>query len=227
MRYKYNIASVDAENLIGAPYYLAERAEMQDVIYKTNIPNGYMVPVTSSIANPTILLESQGFAELLDYCRQNFDYVLVDTPPLGSVADALNIARYCDGSVLVVRSGDTPRKLVENSVQMLKRAESPLLAIDPEPGGLEQSFQCVLSPVLSRWIHIMKMGTDMVDFGMAVGPHMKSCRPAEENKMKSKRMVRIAGLALVSLVTAAMGMQAFAAQWHPSRTQQEVEVVQD
>ena len=30
---------------------------MQDVIYKTNIPNGYMVPVTSSIANPTILLE--------------------------------------------------------------------------------------------------------------------------------------------------------------------------
>lgn len=62
---------------------------------------------------------------------------------------------------------------------------------------------------------------------MAVGPHMKSCRPAEENKMKSKRMVRIAGLALVSLVTAAMGMQAFAAQWHPSRTQQEVEVVQD
>ena len=45
--------------------------------------------------------------------------------------------------------------------------------------------------------------------------------------MKSKRMVRIAGLALVSLVTAAMGMQAFAAQWHPSRTQQEVEVVQN
>jgi len=40
-------------------------------------------------------------------------------------------------------------------------------------------------------------------------------------------MVRIAGLALVSLVTAAMGMQAFAAQWHPSRTQQEVEVVQN
>lgn len=63
---------------------------------------------------------------------------------------------------------------------------------------------------------IMKMGTDMVDLGMAVGPHMKSCRPAEENKMKSKRMVRIAGLALVSLVTAAMGMQAFARSGIPA-----------
>ena len=221
MRYKYNIASVDAENLIGAPYYLAGWAEMQDVIYKTNIPNGYMVPVTSSIANPTILLESQGFAELLDYCRQNFDYILVDTPPLGSVADALNIARYCDGSVLVVRSGDTPRKLVENSVQMLKRAESPLLGIVLNRVDLNSRSSIIAVDT------IMKMGTDMADLGMAVGPHMKSCRPAEENKMKSKRMVRIAGLALVSLVTAAMGMQAFAAQWHPSRTQQEVEVVQN
>ena len=52
-----------------------------------------------------------------------------DTPPLGSVADALNIARHCDGSVLAVRSGDTPRKVVENSVQLLRRAESPLLGI--------------------------------------------------------------------------------------------------
>ena len=74
---------------------------------------------------------------------------------------------------------------------------------------------------------IMKMGTDMVDLGMAVGPHMKSCRPAEENKMKSKRMVRIAGLALVSLCNSSDGNAGFAAQWHPSRTQQEVEVVQD
>lgn len=129
MRRKYGIASTGSEKLIGAPYYLAGQAEMADVIYKTNVPNGYMIPVTSAIANPTILLESQRFTVLLDYCRQNFGYVLIDTPPLGSVADALNIARHCDGSVLVVRSGDTSRKIVDNSVQMLKRAESPLLGI--------------------------------------------------------------------------------------------------
>lgn len=66
---------------------------------------------------------------MMDYCRKNFAYVLVDTPPLGSVADALNIAQYCDGSILVVRSGDTSRKIVDNSVQMLKRTESPLLGL--------------------------------------------------------------------------------------------------
>ena len=98
-------------------------------MYKTNLPNGFMIPVTSAIANPTILLESPNFTKMLDYCSERFPYVLVDTPPLGSVADALNIARHCDGSVLVVRSGDTPRKVVENSVQLLRRAESPLLGI--------------------------------------------------------------------------------------------------
>lgn len=129
MRRKYSISSTGNEKLIGAAHYLAGQAEIQDVIYKTNIPNGYMIPVTSAIANPTILLESPNFAKMLEYCEQHFTYILVDTPPLGSVADALNITRHCDGSVLVVRSGDTSRKLVENSVQMLKRTESPLLGV--------------------------------------------------------------------------------------------------
>ncbi len=129
MRRKYGIRSVGEGKMVGAAHYLARQANIEDVIHKTNIPNGYMIPVTSAIANPTTLLESPNFAKMLDYCRQHFGYILVDTPPLGSVADGLNIARHCDGSVLVVRSGDTSRKLVENSVQMLRRTESPLLGV--------------------------------------------------------------------------------------------------
>ena len=45
------------------------------------------------------------------------------------MADALKIATHCDGTVLVVRSGDTPRKLVEDSVQLLRRTETPLLGV--------------------------------------------------------------------------------------------------
>ena len=102
---------------------------MSDVIYQTNIPNGYMIPTTSAIANPTILLEGTRFSHMIESCAKTFSYVLIDTPPLGSVADALNVAPHCDGTVLVVRSGATPRKLVDNSVQLLKRTETPLLGI--------------------------------------------------------------------------------------------------
>ncbi len=129
LRRKYSIHNLQEGKLLGAAHYLSGQADIESVVYKTNVSNGYMIPVTSAIANPTILLESPNFAKMLTYCKEHFTYVLVDTPPLGSVADALNITRHCDGSVLVVRSGDTPRKIVENSVQMLKRAESPLLGV--------------------------------------------------------------------------------------------------
>lgn len=64
---------------------------------------------------------------MLNECSKAFDYIILDTPPLASVADALKIATYCDGSVLVVRGESTPRKLVLNSVQMLKKTGKPLL----------------------------------------------------------------------------------------------------
>ena len=110
MRRKYGLHSTDKEKLVGAAHYLAGQTDIQNIIYKTNIPNGYIVPVTTAIVNPTILLESANFTKMLDYCKERFAYILVATLPLTSVADALNITRHCDGSVLVVHSGDTPAR---------------------------------------------------------------------------------------------------------------------
>ena len=127
LRTKYAVSST--EKIVGAAHYLAGQADLSDVIYQTNIRNGYMIPVTSAIANPTILLEGPRFGRMVENSAKMFQYVLIDTPPLGSVADALNIATHCDGTVLVVRSASTPRKLVDDSVQLLKRTETPLLGI--------------------------------------------------------------------------------------------------
>ena len=127
MRIKYNISST--EKITGIAHYLAGKVELQDAIYETNVLNGFMIPLANPVINPLILLENQRFADMMKACAGKFDYVLIDTPPLGSVADALNVAPHCDGTVLVVRSGATPRKLVDNSVQLLKRTETPLLGI--------------------------------------------------------------------------------------------------
>lgn len=127
MRAKYGLAS--DEKMVGSVHYLAGKAELQDVVYQTNIPNGYIIPAAALVANPTILLEGARFSQMIEGCSRKFACILVDTPPIGSVADALNIATHCDGTVLVVRSGETPRKMVENSVQLLRRTETPLLGI--------------------------------------------------------------------------------------------------
>lgn len=127
MRSKYGMST--SGQLIGGVHYLAGKAELDDVIYETNVPNGYIIPVAKTVTNPAILLESERFAQMIEHCRQRFGVVLIDTPPLGSVADAMNIATHCDGTVLVVRGGETPRKVVGDSVQQLKRTGVPLLGV--------------------------------------------------------------------------------------------------
>ena len=90
MRTKYGISS--AEKITGIAHYLAGKVELQDAVYETNIPNGYMIPLSAPVANPSILLENPRFSEMIETCAGKFDYVLIDTPPLESVADTLHIA---------------------------------------------------------------------------------------------------------------------------------------
>ena len=139
MRSKIGISYVDG-SAIGCAHYLAGKASLDDVIYKTNIKNGYMIPSAGSVINPTMLLEQASFDKMLNKVGDVFDMVIIDTPPLASVADGLNIATKVDGTVLVVRSNDTPRRLITNSVQLLERTSTPLLGmvlnrIDTRSGG--------------------------------------------------------------------------------------------
>lgn len=113
----------------GIVHYLAGRADVEDVVYQTNLPNAYLVPVVTNVASPSMLLEGRRFRMLIEACRQVFDYVIVDTPPLGSVADAMNIAGCCDGNLLVVRSDDVPKRIVRDSVDMLRMTGKPLLGV--------------------------------------------------------------------------------------------------
>lgn len=122
--------SFEAEGgLVGIEHYLSGKLKLNDVLYGTDIKDGFMIPVSTNVIDPTILLENGRFERMVKACREQFDYVIIDTPPLGSVADALNIAKYCDGSLLVVASNSTPRKAVIETVGSLKRTEKPLLGV--------------------------------------------------------------------------------------------------
>ena len=127
LRSRYGLTA--DEKLVGGAHYLAGKVPLQDVLYQTSVPNGYLIPVTATIANPAMLLESARFKEMITYCSKSFGCVLIDTPPLENVADALKIATNCDGAVLIVRSGETPRKVVVDSIQQLHRTGTPLLGL--------------------------------------------------------------------------------------------------
>lgn len=113
----------------GLDYYLSGLAEYEDVVCETNIPNGYIVPCTNLLENPSALLEDARFRELLDRLSKEYRYVLIDSPPLDSVADGALVASMCDGAVLIVRSGETSRGLIRHSLQQLEQVNCKLLGV--------------------------------------------------------------------------------------------------
>jgi len=117
----------DDDTTLGLNHYLSGMAEYDDVVYSTNIPNGYMVPCTQLLENPSALLEDIRFKELLDTLSQNYRFVIIDSPPLGSVSDGALIASLCDGAVLVVRAGTTPRSLIKQSLYEIQQSGCKLL----------------------------------------------------------------------------------------------------
>lgn len=111
----------DEEHKEGLAHLLAGMVEKDSVIYETDIPGAYMVPIGREISNPLPLLNSSRFKELLDDLAKNMDYVLVDAPPVGTVIDAAEIAKSCDGTLLVVSYNTVRRQeLVDVKDQLLQ-----------------------------------------------------------------------------------------------------------
>ena len=120
--------STGSDDYIGLSHYLAGYVEADDVIYTTEREEAFFIP-TSTMINPSLLLEGDRFRDLIKLLRRRFDYVIVDTPPLGVVSDGQRIATMCDGVMLVVRAHVTSREAVRASIQQIQQVECPLLGI--------------------------------------------------------------------------------------------------
>lgn len=93
----------------GLAQYLAGMCTLDDAFYETNLPNAYIIPVGHEVINSLQLLSSPRFGAMMEALRESFDVILLDTPPAGVIVDAVEIAKYCDGALIVV-SYNTGRK---------------------------------------------------------------------------------------------------------------------
>ncbi len=91
------------------------------------IPNLTMLPAGPRPPNPGELLSSKRMAELIDQWREEYDYVIVDSPPILMVSDALEVASRADDTIIVVRAGLTRRKAIARSFELLARSKIHVL----------------------------------------------------------------------------------------------------
>jgi protein-tyrosine kinase len=98
-RYRFSFAHRET---FGLAQYLAGMCELEDAVYQTNLPGAYILPAGREVLNSMQLLSSPRYGEMMQALRKNFDVVLVDSPPAGVIVDAVEIAKYCDGAIIVV-----------------------------------------------------------------------------------------------------------------------------
>ena len=126
---KYKISREDGKEVWGLSHYLSDNKKLEDCILTTDIECGDLLPNVNNLVNPSMLLESERFIRLMEDLSERYRYVFIDAPPLGLVSDAERIGNICDGAILTVRSGVTPKGIVKNTAAQLERAGCPLLGI--------------------------------------------------------------------------------------------------
>lgn len=123
---KYGL-QFEREDPPGLAHFLAGMAKKSEIVYATNIPGAYMVPIGREVSNSLPLLVSPHLDELLDSLSQEVDYVIVDAPPLGAIIDAAEIAKSCDGTLIVVNYDNVRRQELINVKEQLEQTECPIL----------------------------------------------------------------------------------------------------
>jgi capsular exopolysaccharide synthesis family protein len=119
---------LNLDNQVGLTNYLAGGgAQPADIAKPTHIPNLFAIPSGPLPPNPAELLSSARMVELLGLAAGKFDQVLLDSPPLLGLADALIIGNLCEGTLLTVEMGATPRGYAQGALKRLRGARVQVL----------------------------------------------------------------------------------------------------
>lgn len=114
---------------IGLSHYLSGYKEFEDVLCVTNVKNLFMIVAGPVPPNPSELLSSKLFSDSIAAAKQRFDYVIIDTPPLGSVIDAAVVAKACDGICLVLSANEISYKFAQKVKMQMEKTECPILGV--------------------------------------------------------------------------------------------------
>ena len=113
----------------GLSHYLSGQARVADVVCSTQEERMFIIFAGVVPPNPSELLGQERFVELIENAKKEYDYVIVDAPPLGSVIDAAVIAKACDASVLVVAASTVSYKFIRTVKSQLEKTECPILGV--------------------------------------------------------------------------------------------------
>ena len=111
----------------GLTHYLSGQSDLKSIVYGTNIENFSIIFTGQTAPNPSELLGNNRFKQLIQTAREEFEYVIIDCPPLGSVIDAAIVAKECDGAIIVIETDNASYKIVQRVKKQLEQSGCRIL----------------------------------------------------------------------------------------------------
>jgi capsular exopolysaccharide synthesis family protein len=111
----------------GMANILVGTCEIDEAIVPTKVPNVDIIPSGPIPPNPSEILGSHRMEGLIKTLRGRYERVIIDSPPITAVTDAVILSRIVDGVVLIIRSGEVHREIIKNALSQLKSVNARLL----------------------------------------------------------------------------------------------------
>jgi len=117
------------ENGVGLSNFLSGNADLESVIKKSNIPNLFYIPSGPIPPNPSELIGSKLFKSMMESLGEQFDHIILDSPPVLGFADSIILSTAVDGVILVVLGGKTPRETLQRAKEVLLQVNAKILGV--------------------------------------------------------------------------------------------------
>jgi capsular exopolysaccharide synthesis family protein len=130
---------------VGVSSLVVGEGTLERAIKSTDVPNLFVLPCGPLPPNPAELLHTRAFAELLGKLRERFDCILMDSPPLGPVSDALVLSKQTDGILLVLKAGVTHREQAKRAIRSLRDVKAHVIGallnhVDSKGGKYQSEY---------------------------------------------------------------------------------------
>lgn len=121
--------NADVKNATGLSEVLTGQAKLQECIYATQFENLHVLFSGKFPPNPVELLNGKYFEKVIEAVKGVYDYMIIDTPPLGMVIDAAVVASNCDSAIMVIGSNNVKYTQAQEVVGQLEKSGCNVLGV--------------------------------------------------------------------------------------------------
>ncbi len=121
--------SFNVPNQVGVSTLILGNSRIEDAIKHTEIPNLDVLPCGPIPPNPSELLHTKRFAQVLEDCKTRYEHIILDSPPTSAVTDPAVLGNLADGVILIIKGASTTRDAAAHARRQLMSAKCRVLGV--------------------------------------------------------------------------------------------------